>query len=86
MFNIIQDDLEVHYPAQDKMYINGQEHNVPKHVRGAFPYLTVVDGEVWINGYVYDKEEKVWHTGPIRTIIRMLIIVFFVLFMFGLFY
>jgi hypothetical protein len=86
MFNINQDGLDVYYPGEDIIFINNIEHKVPKHVRGKYPFLTITDGEVWVNGYVYDIENKIWHSGPYRTIIKMVVILIFAFFMCALYF
>lgn len=86
MFNINQDGLDVYYPGEDIIFINNIEHKVPKHVRGKTPFLTITDGEVWLNGYVYDIENKIWCISkPYNVIIKMIVLLIFVFYMYTLF-
>jgi len=85
MFNIIQNNYHVYYPGGDTIYLNDVPHNVPKKVRGSFPYLTFIDGEVFINGYVYNESTKTWHMATSKTIITIVSIILFVIFIFTIF-
>jgi hypothetical protein len=85
MFDIKDGEFHVYYPVEkdpEILYINGEKHKVPPHVHKAFAYLTVIDKEVYINGYVYDHNTKVWHVSSAKKFVNMILITIFAIIMF----
>jgi len=88
MFNINDGGFHVYYHPDHNpqiLYINGEQHNVPQHVHKNFPYLTVIDKEVYINGYVYDQIGNSWHLSAAKKFINIVLITLFVAIMFTIF-
>lgn len=79
VFNINIEDFHVYYPGEDKIYINGILHKVPKKVRGTFPYLIIKNKEVYINGWVYNLSSKTWHLSALKQIFLKIGVLFIIL-------
>jgi len=85
MFNIKDEEFHVYYPVDKDprtMYINSEQHNVPDFVHKGFPFLTVIDKEVYINGYVYDQNKRTWRISPAKKFINTVIVSLFIIIMF----